>query len=602
MISRYRPLAIYGLLLAATTGAWLAWELIGSADFPALWVVLLCIAFNLFVWQFGIPAPWVGLTSMERLPQIGLLLVLDPPVAAAICAAASFIWPLVSRGYSHGSRTVAWLRAFHNAAMTALMLLTAGYVYLAAGGRHPLDALAASDVLPIVAMALTAQALNILFMALFYRFDRRDVRGLIKPIYSIMDLIFVPAGVLAAVLYSTEGMATFALFMGLMVVFVLSLNGVGRALTTEDAERSPIARLFHAGRALHGARRVEELGLRVLTEMRPLLRFDDFYFVLVDRDQGIQDFRVHEQRGELQPRARRPLGSGLFGWVMEYGKPILVDNWSEAPLQLRVRAEETGKATGSVIALPLMHEAEVVGLLSIQHTDAGIYSPADLNLVKRLGEHVGAAIADARAFEDLENYRTHLEERVAERTAELEKAGGEKERLIAALRERSSALERESHEDALTGISNRRHFMRRLAAEFEVARAVSQPLTLAIADLDHFKIVNDDLGHTVGDEALKRSASLMRYSCREADLVARIGGEEFALLLPGLDQDAAAEFCETLRREIEAHEWRHVHPSLRVTVSIGLAQWDGKSNETALLEAADAQLYRAKRAGRNRVA
>lgn len=603
MIPRYRPLAIYSLLLAAATGSWLAWELAGAADFPPLWVAALCIAFNLFVFQFGIPAPWVGLTSMERLPHIGLLLVLSPPVAATICAIASFIWPLVNRGYSHGSMTVATLRAFHNAAMTALMLLAAGYAYAAMGGRHPLDGFAASDLLPLAAMALTAQAVNVTLMALFHRFDRRDVRAIIKPIYSIMDLIFVPAGVLAAVLYNTAEHTTFALFMVLMVVFVLSFSGVGRALTTEEvAERSPIARLLKAGRALHGARRVDQLGDQILAEMRPLFRFDEFYLVLVDREEKALNFRVHELRGVRQPEAQSAIDAGLFGWVVERGEPLLVEDWPNAPARLRERALETGKETGSVIAVPLFHDGSVVGLLSVQHTDPNVYSTADLHLLQRLGEHIAAAVGDARAFEDLEDYRANLEERVAERTAELEKASGEKERLIAALREQSSALERESREDALTGISNRRHFMQRLAAEFEVAKAVNQPLTLAIADLDRFKVVNDDLGHRVGDEALRRSASLMRHLCREADLVARIGGEEFALILPGMAHAAAAEFCEGLRSAIEAHDWRLVHPRLCVTISIGVAEWDGAAEGTALLEAADAQLYRAKREGRNRVA
>jgi diguanylate cyclase (GGDEF)-like protein len=602
VIPRYRPLAIYSLLLAAATGAWLAWELAGPADFPVLWIVGLCVAFNLFVWHFGIPAPWVGLTSMERLPQIGLLLILNPPVAAAICAAASMLWPLVNRGYSHGSLTVAALRAVHNAAMTALMLLIAGYAYLAVGGRHPLDGFSTGDLLPLAVMALTAQAVNVVLMALFYRFDRRDVRKLIKPIYSVMDLIFVPAGVLAAVLYNAGSPATFALFMALMVVLILSLNGVGRALTAEDAERSPFARLFNAGRALHGARRVDDLGSQLLAEMRPLFRFDDFYLVVVDREHGLLDFRVHEQLGERQPRQRRPLDNGLFGWVVESGQQLLIADWAEAPEPLRKRAEETGKPTGSVIAVPLVHNEAVVGLLSVQHTEANVYSTADLHLLRRLAEHVAAAVADARAFEDLEDYRARLEERVAERTSELEKASREKERLIAALRERSSALERQSREDALTGIANRRHFMQRLAAEFEVAQAVGHPLTLAIADLDRFKIVNDDLGHTVGDEALRRSASLMRQLCRETDLVARIGGEEFAIILPGMPLAAGAEFCERVRLAIETHDWRAVHPHLRVTVSIGVWQWDGKADGTALLEAADAQLYRAKHAGRNRVA
>lgn len=89
----------------------------------------------------------------------------------------------------------------------------------------------------------------------------------------------------------------------------------------------------------------------VLAEMRPLFRFDDFYLVVVDRDQDILDFRAHEQRGEWRPRQHRPLGSGLFGWVVESGEALLIENWAEAPESLRERAEETGKVTGSVIAI-----------------------------------------------------------------------------------------------------------------------------------------------------------------------------------------------------------------------------------------------------------
>jgi diguanylate cyclase (GGDEF)-like protein len=142
----------------------------------------------------------------------------------------------------------------------------------------------------------------------------------------------------------------------------------------------------------------------------------------------------------------------------------------------------------------------------------------------------------------------------------------------------------------------------RLAAEIEVALAIGQPLSIAIADLDHFKVVNDQLGHPVGDLALRQSAVLMQRNCRVSDLVARIGGEEFALILPAMTRDDAIAFCETLRSEVAGHEWQAIHPGLGITVSIGVAQWDGTAELEELLHAADTQLYCAKRAGRNQVA
>jgi len=324
--------------------------------------------------------------------------------------------------------------------------------------------------------------------------------------------------------------------------------------------------------------------------------------VLVDRERRLLDIRVHERQHTRMPARVKPLDSGLFGWLVARAEPLLVKDWKHAPPELRERAEPTDKPTGSLLAVPLVHDGIVLGLLSVQHTQADVYASADLHLARQLGEHVAGALADARAFEDLENYRRHLEERVTERTEELEKANAEKERLITMLRERSQRLERESQEDALTGVANRRCFMQRLAAEIDLALAVGRPLSIAIADLDHFKVVNDALGHPVGDQALRESAVLMRRGCRHSDLVARIGGEEFALILPAMTRDDALEFCDAMRASVASHHWQSLHPGLGITMSIGVAQWDGSAEIDELVNAADAQLYRAKRAGRNQVA
>jgi diguanylate cyclase (GGDEF)-like protein len=136
----------------------------------------------------------------------------------------------------------------------------------------------------------------------------------------------------------------------------------------------------------------------------------------------------------------------------------------------------------------------------------------------------------------------------------------------------------------------------------QVAIAAGHPLTLAIADLDHFKVINDRLGHLPGDQVLQQRAALLDSLCRSTDVLGRIGGEEFALVLAGTECDRAIELCERMRDAIESHAWSTVHPELRVTISIGLWQWDGKSTVSDLLRAADGQLYEAKRGGCNRVA
>lgn len=601
MRSRYGALAVYSMLLGcvAAGALFVGWQ--DGAAMPSVWVVTLGIAACLFVWQFGLRAPRLGLISMERLPQIGLLLVFDPAVAAIICATASLIWPLASRRYSQGSLKMAALRAVHNGSMTALMLMLAGRVYVACGGRHPLTGLLATDVLPLVAMALTAQAVNVGLMILFFRFDRRDVRRIVTPSYALSDLIFVPAGVLAAVLFNTGNTAVFGLFTGLMLLFVLSFNSIGTQRDPMPAERGPLTRLFEASIKLQGARRVDDLAERILAETRALFRFDEMYFALVDREKHLLDIRIHERNQMRQPARLRPVDAGLFGWLVARAEPLLVKDWRQVP-ELAQRSESAESLSGSMLAVPLINDGIVLGLLCVHHTQPDVYERADLNLMRQLGEQVAGALADARAFEDLENYRRHLEERVAERTEELEKANVEKERLITMLRERSLRLERETQEDALTGVANRRFFMQRLAAEIDVALAVGRPLSVAIADLDHFKIVNDELGHPVGDMALRQCASLMRRTCRQSDVVARIGGEEFALILPGMTRADAVEFCNALRSAVAAHQWPIIHPDLAITMSVGVAQWDGSAEIDELVHAADAQLYRAKRAGRNQVA
>jgi diguanylate cyclase (GGDEF)-like protein len=166
-------------------------------------------------------------------------------------------------------------------------------------------------------------------------------------------------------------------------------------------------------------------------------------------------------------------------------------------------------------------------------------------------------------------------------------------------------LARQSAEDPLTGLANRRSLDARLAAEWAAVRsggsAHGRRLSLALIDVDEFKQVNDRWSHAMGDAVLRAVARRLREFCRESDFVARYGGEEFALLLPATDVDGAQVLCEKLRATLAAHDWNALAPGLRVTVSIGVADDAGAADVESLLAAADAQLYEAKRGGRNQV-
>jgi diguanylate cyclase (GGDEF)-like protein len=172
-----------------------------------------------------------------------------------------------------------------------------------------------------------------------------------------------------------------------------------------------------------------------------------------------------------------------------------------------------------------------------------------------------------------------------------------------ALQQERDQWHRSSHEDALTGVGNRRAADQALAARLLAANAgVIQELQfVAFVDIDHFKQVNDTLGHAFGDRVLQTLGDLIRGFLRQRDSVYRFGGEEFVLLLAGAHPSVGEAACEHLRGIVEQHDWAALSPGLRVTASFGVAQWQGETTAEAWLARADAALYEAKRSGRNRV-
>ncbi|AOK15086.1 diguanylate cyclase [Burkholderia cepacia] len=191
----------------------------------------------------------------------------------------------------------------------------------------------------------------------------------------------------------------------------------------------------------------------------------------------------------------------------------------------------------------------------------------------------------------------------AELFARLRDAMARTERALQALQRTNEKLEHLAATDPLTGATNRRHFLDRVETEIALAKRNGAPFSLLALDLDHFKAINDSYGHQAGDQVLQRFVDKCADAIRPYDGVARVGGEEFMVLLPQAALDTARSIGERIRAAIAGAPFEAgIGEPIKVTVSVGASEF-GRDGETidAILRKADERLYRAKHQGRNRV-
>lgn len=181
-------------------------------------------------------------------------------------------------------------------------------------------------------------------------------------------------------------------------------------------------------------------------------------------------------------------------------------------------------------------------------------------------------------------------------------ADQEKSTLLNQIREQSEAFQKQAREDSLTGLPNRRAFDEALARALQWAKRDRRPLSLAMIDVDHFKRVNDQHSHSIGDAVLREVGRLLSGSIRVSDVPARVGGEEFALLFHDATLEQAQATCEKLQQRFhEQRNWAGVR-GLQISFSAGVVQWSGEGEiADTLLQRADTALYQAKETGRDRI-
>ncbi len=218
----------------------------------------------------------------------------------------------------------------------------------------------------------------------------------------------------------------------------------------------------------------------------------------------------------------------------------------------------------SYLTLPIIIEGKIVGCISINSDQPNAFDAQDLQFFSVIGYQMGASLKHIQRLSSIKNIAIY---------------------------------------DTLTNLYNRRYFEERFEVEAQKAFFGETPLSIVMVDIDHFKKINDTLGHTEGDKVLKEIADLLKKSVRKKDTIARYGGEEFVLILPDAGLEESFMIAERIRRLVENTTFEVGQTQLHLTVSLGIANFPShrvRSKED-LIRIADQALYEAKRGGRNRV-
>jgi diguanylate cyclase (GGDEF)-like protein len=306
----------------------------------------------------------------------------------------------------------------------------------------------------------------------------------------------------------------------------------------------------------------------------------------------------------------------------------LADRLSDANRTLEARVEERTRdlesdrallatildASPTAVALiresdaaPVYFNTRMREALALAATPTAPFPPARLFAQPEIADEMDALLRDGQPVQDREALIAGHPPFHALVTARRVSIDGQPASLIwfhdhSRHRQLELELQQQASTDALTGLANRRAFFSEGPRMLERARRYRHDCALLMIDIDHFKAVNDQFGHHAGDRVLRAMSDRLRDVLRQADLVARLGGEEFAALMPETDMTAALQAAERVR-EICAGLGPQLEGfgEIGVSVSIGVAQWRAGETLDHVLERADAALYRAKRAGRNRV-
>lgn len=387
-----------------------------------------------------------------------------------------------------------------------------------------------------------------------------------------------------------------------------------RDLQAEIVERQRAERLqralFRIAELSITSETLERFYTQVHDVVGELLYARNFYIALLSNDGDRLEFPYSIDERDIA-RASRRLAAGMTEYVISTGRALLADRAKISQLEAQGRLRSHGTLSHCWLGVPLYRNDAVVGVIAVQSYSAAInFTSRDQDLLTFVANHISIGLARKQSQERLVSAHAELEQRVESRTRELAMANAE---LLEQIGERLRAEQQLTHQarhDSLTGLPNRTQLLDRLSAAITAARTDTRHSAMGehtpgfavlFLDLDRFKLVNDSVGHSAGDDLLVEAGRRIISAVRDQDMVARLGGDEFAILVHNIEgihvaEDLAQRILSLLGRPY----WvagREVFPA----ASLGIALWHPRyRNGAELLRDADAAMYRAKAAGRDR--
>ena len=530
---------------------------------------VLCFALFIGVaWRFPFSILPRTRMSMDFVFIIAALAVLPHPLPYLVGLGAALLGWILRRVETAG--TVPGLGLpFLNAGVLFVTLGVGDLLAARLGAFWDFSRLGWRNTLGVVVMFVAINLLNMALLSVATQSRGASAMEFIRHhllVLSPLEIFTIPLVLSLVSLYVSSGLAAF-LCLGVSLLLMSYLfhhlnrveEGVRRVNQSLSDRTAELAALNSIGKEVSSSLDPALVCTVVARHCRQVFPNGTFFIAIVDAEKREVTARFIHRGAALLSEERLPVGPGFVDWTLKTLRPVLIRDLLEEGRNLPFPPTTHDPTIRSILMVPLMVENRATGVMGVVEPTAGKFDIDRLSVITTIAQQAAVAIENARHYQL-------------------------------------------ATKDQLTGLFLRHHFLQRLADERTRAQRYRTPFAVLMLDLDMFKEINDRHGHNMGDRFLRETSEAIQRNLRGSDIACRWGGDEFCVLLPQTDIEAARSTAERIRKGIE-----DLSPALggvRATASVGVATYpnDFDGSVEDLVKRADQALYRAKGEGKDRVA